>query len=663
MSCFAGKLFLPFNVPCFFDDIHFLLSLPASILSRKVTERIHDIQAIASPPLFLLHCLCLPNLHLLKTYKDQTKLTPLLSLAIIDCIRPRAEVEVPDFDIPAPHVFRPRPGMEESGTWIPVSRPGTGVRPRAGVPAAAAGGAMEMLVNVTKFFEDIQIYFLVVGNGKLTSIAPRPAVPIPTIILTPPSPRHHLFPPPPPPPPNPNDLVVFSLPAITYTTTSSPTNTNPIFTITILNTLAMSTNTPPHNAGLSQSWISPAASNLQRYQRLQTNASHLGVGKSPFFPQSATEWNRHCADVKGADARKERGLLEEKIEALKQKKGRVVSAEGMGEKGDERKIVECGLKFKDQTEGGDYEQSMKREVGWSSGRSAVLGEKTAFWAGGEEVLKEGKVDEENGMRAFWPDMSELKTEGEMRAKKTRQRRFPLPRIDLYSTGMLRHFIPPAANLTAHEKNALIEQIIAKNRIEDIAWHERQVVPFKYALDRLPSLDKIWEQNEKTENGGSYLEPKGGDHGKGKGKEQLAVRAGDKAEEDQEVRDEGEEYKGGCAKDDLNAPRTRDMNSDPTHADGTLQSTYFNPTNFVFGAQTQNYVSYGSYGPQQPEGNTMANPYDGIGLPASYSYASEGPGNGKRPPTGGWMFDELELKKNKDWADLLDELDCVADEET
>lgn len=87
---------------------------------------------------------------------------------------------------------------------------------------------------------------------------------------------------------------------------------------------------------------------------------------------------------------------------------------------EEIKIAGCELKwvFKGERKASKGEKA--GEVGGYVGSSGVLGEKTNFWAGGEEGLKEGKVGYGKGMRAFWPEMGELKMEGEMRVRKMRE---------------------------------------------------------------------------------------------------------------------------------------------------------------------------------------------------------------------------------------------------
>jgi hypothetical protein len=40
-------------------------------------------------------------------------------------------------------------------------------------------------------------------------------------------------------------------------------------------------------------------------------------------------------------------------------------------------------------------------------------------------------------------------------------------------------------------------------------------------------------------------------------------------------------------------------------------------------------------------------------PEAISYGADGPGDGKKPPPGGWEFDEEFLKQKGEWKDLLE----------
>lgn len=57
------------------------------------------------------------------------------------------------------------------------------------------------------------------------------------------------------------------------------------------------------------------------------------------------------------------------------------------------------------------------ENGFRCCYSTVLGEKTSIWQGDEGALPEGKrLSESSASRAYWPEASELKVEGEKRMK-------------------------------------------------------------------------------------------------------------------------------------------------------------------------------------------------------------------------------------------------------
>lgn len=251
--------------------------------------------------------------------------------------------------------------------------------------------------------------------------------------------------------------------------------------------------------------------------------------------------------------------------------------------------------------------------------------------------------------------------------------------------MVKHFIPPSANLTPAEKTTLINQIVAKKGADDIAWHERQVVPFKHKLDRLPTLSKLWAQNEKTDNGRPYYTPPPSEtevEAVG-GAEEFAVGAGPAAVEEYSAGDgfssfssaDGEVFEGSYGYNGTADHNQAAGDSDEAHTEARgqawAQGDQINEgppwSEPVFGFDEHGhpipgYSGFGAYGQQHAVGG-MPGLYDGRGLPASYSNGADGPGTGKRPPPGGWMFDEDELKQNRDWADLLDELDCAADTDT
>lgn len=164
--------------------------------------------------------------------------------------------------------------------------------------------------------------------------------------------------------------------------------------------------------------MSPAAITSAKYARLLLNATHLHISRSPFFPKSATEYNAHNLAYTDLLARKQRKILEYKIAILAARKAERVTSGKVPEE-DTFKVNECELAYAWEDEVLPTEEEMMREVGWSVAFSPVLGEKTCFWAGGEEELTEGRVVEE-GMRAFWPKGEEYKIEGEFRLRKTRE---------------------------------------------------------------------------------------------------------------------------------------------------------------------------------------------------------------------------------------------------
>lgn len=65
------------------------------------------------------------------------------------------------------------------------------------------------------------------------------------------------------------------------------------------------------------------------------------------------------------------------------------------------------------------------------GHTAVLGAPTSIWAGDEYLKPEGRRDPKTGVyRSAWPELSELKAEGQYRKEASKDRRLPLPRKDV-----------------------------------------------------------------------------------------------------------------------------------------------------------------------------------------------------------------------------------------
>ncbi len=150
---------------------------------------------------------------------------------------------------------------------------------------------------------------------------------------------------------------------------------------------------------------------------------HLGLTKSPFFPKDATAYNAHNAaraeDLTNIVRKKmdiriaELALKNDPMRPKTREEDLKVSSQ-LGESPFGLMDFSGGLAG---TQVLDSEE-LVREVGFSSGYSRVLGERTNFWAGWEDQLTEGKREVDGcATRAYWPEQNELKFEGEQRLRK------------------------------------------------------------------------------------------------------------------------------------------------------------------------------------------------------------------------------------------------------
>lgn len=190
---------------------------------------------------------------------------------------------------------------------------------------------------------------------------------------------------------------------------------------------------PHYPPGTSQFWISSAASTAEKFARLHINGSHLGFVRSPFFAQTAVEYAKHCAAVAEDQLREQHAMIERKEEEI-----RIRFVEGYSAADLKVRGLAMGPSVSGEGEGGgeakfDFDFGADKAVsswlGTKSGRrgaysssaySKVLGERTNIWAGDEEGrCAEGKRPVgQKDVRAYWPDVTELKAEGELRFRMT-----------------------------------------------------------------------------------------------------------------------------------------------------------------------------------------------------------------------------------------------------
>ncbi|CAL3973427.1 unnamed protein product [Diplocarpon coronariae] len=428
--------------------------------------------------------------------------------------------------------------------------------------------------------------------------------------------------------------------------------------------------TGSHNAGTSQSWISPAASTAARYARISTAASHLGLTRtSPFFPQNAAEYAVHVHETHDARLRRQRVRMQGRIAELGVKKrgGRPVT------RGEDLRVRQVGgvcffvsscsnldplffffalafgdgfgvvfvsdlpcvversvFAFAGYNDGRTVpEHEQRLEDGGSASYSKFLGEKTAVWGGDEEHIVEGKKSAASiKMRAFWPDMVELKAEGEGRVMNREPRRFPLPRVDLYSDAVVRRLIPNPQDLTRAEMDALCSALAAKR--DDIVWFERRAVCFHGNLDRLPAISRIFEEHEEMERYVARGRTDSGVSTSFEGDAPVRVMGGGGMGREPN-------YYGG----QVQAPPGFEAAAGGPAADDDDLPSYLSALDIV-NATRPRHTAIPPVGPET--GTIERHAY----------YATD---STALAPPGGWKFDEGALR-DEGWGGLLDELDCA-----
>ena len=242
------------------------------------------------------------------------------------------------------------------------------------------------------------------------------------------------------------------------------------------------------------------------------------------------------------------------------------------------------------------------------GQTTVLGAATGVWAGDEHLKPKGRRNPvTNHHRAAWPEMNELKTEGQYRKEAGKDRRLPIPRMDMMTKEAIIRAVGGQEKIDEMPQEEVddICREQAKKTGDQIPWMDRQPIRFD-GIDCLESMHKqLREENERRRKG----EPICGPHGAGHGKITYASHAvqGVQGEQQRQRRGTNSRLRGG-----YNRPGT----------------------------------------PRRQTGRPPPIQQKSID-PEAMSYGADGSGDGMTPQPGGWVFDEEYLKQKGDWEDLLE----------
>jgi len=232
------------------------------------------------------------------------------------------------------------------------------------------------------------------------------------------------------------------------------------------------------------------------------------------------------------------------------------------------------------------------------GRTTALGAPTSIWAGDEHLKPEGRRDPKTGaVRSAWPELAEMKAEGQYRKDAGKDRRLPLPRMDMMNKeAVIRE--AGGREVTDMLNEAGVDAVcreLMQNTGDEIAWMDREPVVFR-EFDRLESVEKERQEDiARREKGEPVLSP--GTQGRGHGRVSSANMG----------------LRGGLSQSGSGRRYT-----------GAPLPAPFEPT-----------------------------PKPQLVSPEAIAYGADGPGDGKVPPPGGWVFDEEFLKQRGDWEDLLE----------
>ncbi|PMD45781.1 hypothetical protein L207DRAFT_508562 [Hyaloscypha variabilis F] len=234
----------------------------------------------------------------------------------------------------------------------------------------------------------------------------------------------------------------------------------------------------------------------------------------------------------------------------------------------------------------------------------VLGAPSSIWAGNEHLKPEGRRDPKTGAhRAAWPELSEMKAEGQYRKEAGKERRLPLPRRDMMNKeAVIREAGgQEVADMLSEEGVDAVVRDLMKETGEEIAWQDRGPVVFS-GFDRLEIVEKERrEENARREEGEPVCGPITHGHGYGHGTQGVAQRG-------------------------------------------------HGPNMGLRGGFSQSGPGRRYTGAPPP---VLAELKPKVVQLEAISYGTNGPGDGKVPPPGGWVFYEEFLKQKGDWEDLLE----------
>jgi hypothetical protein len=233
------------------------------------------------------------------------------------------------------------------------------------------------------------------------------------------------------------------------------------------------------------------------------------------------------------------------------------------------------------------------------GQATVLGAATGVWAGDEHLRPEGRRNPvTNDHRAAWPEMNELKTEGQYRKEAGKDRRLPIPRMDMMTKEAIIRAVggqEKIDEMTQEEVDHVCREQ-AKKTGDQIPWMDRQPIRFD-GIDRLESVNKqLREENERRRKEEPICGPR-----------HHSAAQGVKGEQQRQRRGTNTRLRGG-----YNRPGT------PRRQDGRPPPVQ------------QKLID-----------------------PEAMSYGADGLGDGMTPQPGGWVFDEEYLRQKGDWEDLLE----------
>ncbi|RDL40158.1 uncharacterized protein BP5553_00137 [Venustampulla echinocandica] len=245
----------------------------------------------------------------------------------------------------------------------------------------------------------------------------------------------------------------------------------------------------------STSWVSPQAEKKAYLDRLRTNASHMGLLSSPFFPSNLSELLEHEVAWSTTRAVDMTEKLMKKIAMSQKETATEVNIEHSDNKDD---VARFGYSTKAKAKGKEKVRAINTEDMGEREMFPTIHEETKIWKPNYVLLPEKRDDSsvlEANIRSSWPDPSELRTEGEHRLINFGNRRLPLPRLDRYSKEAV---IAKVAN------GATVKELV-QVKGDDIAWYERDLVTFE-GLDKHPCMERERDSLDKMSSNKGAIAP-------------------------------------------------------------------------------------------------------------------------------------------------------------